>query len=139
LSDRARRLRQLLGGFAALALLLAAVGTYGVLSYMVTECRREIDIRLALGAERSSVIALVMKQGLQATIAGLAIGLAGAFVVSRLTASLLFGVGPTDPATIAAVVSTIALVAAIASWLPAWRRTAGSEHGAQGRLSALME
>ena len=118
---RPRLLAQLLGTFAGLALLLAAVGTYGVVSYMVTQRRREIGIRIALGAARSSVIALVMKQGLQATIIGVIVGLAGAFGVTRLMASLLFGVQPTDAATIAAVTATISIVAGIACWLPAWR------------------
>jgi predicted permease len=118
---RPRLLAQLLGGFALVALVLAAVGTYGVLSYMVTERRREIGIRMALGAARASVIALMMKQGLQATALGIVAGLAGALGVSRLVATLLFGVRPTDPVTISAVVATIALVAAMACWLPAWR------------------
>ena len=118
---RPRLLAQLLGTFAGLALLLAAVGTYGVLSYMVTQRRREIGIRMALGAARSSVIALVMKQGVQATIVGVIVGLAGAFGVNRLMTSLLFGVQPTDAATMAAVIATITIVATIACWLPAWR------------------
>jgi ABC-type antimicrobial peptide transport system permease subunit len=118
---RPRLLAQLLGTFAGLALLLAAVGTYGVLSYMVTQRRREIGIRMALGATRSSVIALVMKQGVQATIIGVIVGLAGAFGVNRLMTSLLFGVQPTDAATMAAVIATITIVATIACWLPAWR------------------
>ena len=118
---RPRLLAQLLGAFAALALLLAAIGTYGVLSYMVAERRREIGIRMALGAAQSSVLAQVMKQGLVLTIAGIVIGLAGAFGLNRLIASLLFGVQPTDPVTLVAVVSTITLVAAFACWLPAWR------------------
>jgi putative ABC transport system permease protein len=118
---RPRLLAQLLGAFAGLALLLAAVGTYGVLSYMVTERRREIGIRMALGAARSSVIALVMKQGLQLAIIGVVVGLAGAFGVSRLIATLLFGVRPTDPTTFVVVIMTITLVAAVACWLPAWR------------------
>ena len=114
-------LAQLLGAFAGLALLLAAVGTYGVLSYMATERRREIGIRIALGAARSSVVALVMKQGLQLTIIGVVVGLAGALGLNRLIASVLFGVQPTDPTTLAAVIVTITLVAAGACWLPAWR------------------
>ena len=118
---RPRLLAQLLGTFAGLALLLSAVGTYGVLSYMVTQRRREIGIRMALGAARSSVIALVMKQGVQATIIGVIVGLAGAFGVNRLMTSLLFGVQPTDAATMAAVIATITIVATIACWLPAWR------------------
>jgi ABC-type antimicrobial peptide transport system permease subunit len=118
---RPRLLAQLLGGFAALALLLAAIGTYGVLSYMVAERRREIGIRMALGAAQQSVLRQVMSQGLLLTIAGIVIGLAGAFALNRLIASLLFGVQPTVVATIAAVVATITLVALVACWLPAWR------------------
>jgi putative ABC transport system permease protein len=76
---------------------------------------------MALGAARSSVIALVMKHGLHLTIIGLVIGLAGAFGANRLIATLLFGVQPTDPTTLAAVTMTITLVAAVACWLPAWR------------------
>jgi predicted permease len=118
---RPRLLAQLLGAFAGLALLLAAVGTYGVLSYMATERRREIGIRMALGGTRSGVVAQVMKQGLQLTAIGLVVGLAGALGLNRLIASVLFGVQPTDPTTLAAVVMTITLVAAGACWLPAWR------------------
>ena len=118
---RPRLLAQLLGTFAGLALLLAVIGTYGLLSFMVSERRREIGIRLAIGATRRGIVALVMKQGLVIAAIGLVIGLAGALAVNRLFASLLFGVGPTDPTTLAAVVSTIAIVAAVACGLPAWR------------------
>jgi putative ABC transport system permease protein len=118
---RPRLLAQLLGGFAGLALLLAAVGTYGVLSYMVTERRREIGVRMAIGASRSSVIKLVMTQGLSATVIGVVLGVAGAFAANRMIASLLFGVHPNDAATMAGVIATISLVAAVACWLPAWR------------------
>jgi putative ABC transport system permease protein len=118
---RPRLLAQLLGAFAGLALLLAAVGTYGVLSYMVTERRREIGVRMALGASRSSVIGLVMKQGLQATVIGVIVGVAGAFAVNRTIASLLFGVQPTDAGTMAAVIAATSTVAALACWLPGWR------------------
>jgi ABC-type antimicrobial peptide transport system permease subunit len=118
---RPRLLAQLLGGFAGLALLLAAIGTYGVLSYMVAERRREIGIRMALGADQASVLTQVMKHGLVLTTIGIIVGLAGAFVLNRLIASLLFGVRPTDPTTLVAVVATITLVAAAACWLPAWR------------------
>ena len=118
---RPRLLAQLLGGFAGLALLLAAIGTYGVLSYMVAERRREIGIRMALGADQGSVLGQIMKQGLTLTTIGIVVGLAGAFALNRLIASLLFGVQPTDPITMVAVVATITLVAAVACLLPAWR------------------
>ena len=118
---RPRLLAQLLGGFAGLALLLAAIGTYGVLSYMVAERRREIGIRMALGADQGSVLGGVMKQGLTLTTVGIIAGLIGALALNRLIASLLFGVQPTDTVTIVAVVATITLVAAVACLLPAWR------------------
>ena len=118
---RPRLLAQLLGAFAGLALLLAALGTYGVLSYTVTERRREIGIRIALGAARSQVLTQIMRQGLQVTALGVAIGLAGALAVNRLIASLLFGVQPTDAVTMAFVIATITTVALVASCLPAWR------------------
>jgi predicted permease len=116
---RPRLLAQLLGIFAGLALLLAAIGSYGVLSYMVTERRREIGIRMALGADRSSVMRMVLSQGLRLTLFGVVAGLAAAFAMSRVLASLLFGVRPSDPMTIAAVVAIIGAVALVACYLPA--------------------
>ncbi len=121
--SRPRLLADLLGAFAALALLLAAIGTYGVLSYMVSERRREIGIRMALGAERGTVLGGIMGQGLRLTAAGLGIGLAAAFGLTRLMESLLFGVRPADPATLVGVVASIALIAGIACYLPAYRAT----------------
>src|SRR4029450_2227977 len=118
---RPRLLAQWIGAFAGLALLLAAVGTYGVLSYMVAERRREIGIRLALGADHTRVLGQIMKQGLVLTAVGVVAGLAGALGLNRLIASLLFGVQPTDTTTMVGVVATITLVAAVACWLPAWR------------------
>ncbi|HYO82056.1 MAG TPA: ADOP family duplicated permease, partial [Bryobacteraceae bacterium] len=114
-------LAQLLGAFAGLALLLAAIGTYGVLSYMVTERRREIGIRLALGAPRTDVLTQIVTQGLQLTGMAIAIGLFGALAANRLIASLLFGVRPTDVVTISFVIATTVAVSVLASWLPAWR------------------
>jgi putative ABC transport system permease protein len=119
--QRPRFLAQLLGLFAGLALLLAAVGTYGVLSYLVAERRTEISIRMALGADRSSVLVHVMREGLLLTGIGVVVGLAGAFGLSRLIASLLFGVTPTDVPTVAGVTATMIIVAAVACLLPAWR------------------
>src|SRR5262249_16266202 len=118
---RPRLLAQLLGAFAGLTLLLAAIGTYGVLSYMVSERRREIGIRSALGAGRCEVVKEIMKQGLQVAALGITFGLAGALAVNRLIASLLFGVGPTDTLTIVFVIATITAVTVVASWLPTWR------------------
>jgi ABC-type antimicrobial peptide transport system permease subunit len=118
---RPRLLAQLIGVFGGLALLLASIGTYGVLSYMVAERRREIGIRLALGADRSSVVTQVMRQGLLLTGVGVAIGLAAAFGLNRLIASLLFGVKPTDMSTLSGVIATITVVALLACVLPAWR------------------
>jgi predicted permease len=112
---------QLFGAFGILALLLAVVGTYGVLSYLVAERRHEIGIRLALGADRGRVLRAVLNQGLQLTMTGVIVGLAGAIGLNRLLSSLLFGVGPTDPATLVSVAMTIAVVAAFACWLPAYR------------------
>jgi predicted permease len=118
---RPRLLAQLLGAFAGLALLLAAIGTYGVLSYMVAERRREIGIRMALGATQQLVLGHVMRQGLVLAGVGLVAGIAGALTLNRLIAALLYGVRPSDAATIGAVVATIAAVAAAACAVPAWR------------------
>ena len=118
---RPRLLAQLLGAFAGLALVLAVIGTYGLLSFMVAERQREIGIRLAIGAPRGGIVALVMKQGLLIASIGLAAGVAGALGLNRLFASLLFGVEPTDPGTLAAVTSTIAVVVTLACGVPAWR------------------
>jgi ABC-type antimicrobial peptide transport system permease subunit len=120
---RPRMLMQLFAGFAGLALLLAAVGTYGVLSYTVTQQRREIGIRMALGAERPAVLRTVMGQGLKLTCVGLAGGLAAALLLTRLMESLLFAVRPNDPATVAGVAALITAVAAAASLAPAVRAT----------------
>lgn len=118
--QRPRFLAQLLGLFAGLALLLAAVGTYGVVSSIVAERRAEIGIRMALGANRSRVLREVMREGLFLTGIGAVIGLLGAFGLNRLIASLLFGVQPTDVPTFAGVLATMIIVAAVASLLPAW-------------------
>jgi predicted permease len=120
---RPRMLMQLFAGFAGLALLLAAIGTYGVLSYMVTQHRREIGIRMALGAERALVLRTVMGHGLKLTCVGLVAGLAAALVLTRLMETLLFEVRPNDPATLAGVAAIITAVAAAASLVPAFRAT----------------
>ena len=116
---RPQFLALLLTVFAGLALLLAAVGTYGILSYIVTERRQEIGIRMALGADRSAVLAMILKHGLILTGIGLAAGVAGSFLVNRALASLLFNVQPNDPVTLAGVTVLIAIVAVIACVIPA--------------------
>ena len=120
---RPRMLMHLFGGFAVLALLLAAVGTYGVLSYQVTERRREIGIRMALGAKREAVLRSVLGYGLKPTGIGLLAGLASAVALTRLMETLLFEVRPTDPATLVSVAAMITFVAAVACLVPALRAT----------------
>lgn len=117
---RPRLLARLVGAFAGLSLLLAAIGTYGMLSVMIAERRPEIGIRMALGAQRRDVLLSVLLQGLALTGLGAAIGLAGAISVARMLSSLLFGVQPTDIPTLAAVTTTMALVALAACVRPAW-------------------
>ena len=111
----------LLGIFAGLALALAVIGLYGVLAYQVTQRQREIGVRMALGAERADVLQLVVGHGMRLVLAGLGIGLIGALALTRLLRALLFGVGPTDPATFAATLLLLALTALLACWLPASR------------------
>jgi putative ABC transport system permease protein len=113
----------LLGLFAGLALLLAAVGIYGVMSYTVAQRTREIGIRMALGAQRGDVLRLALGQGLRLVSLGLVIGLAAAFVLTRVMASLLFGVGPTDSTTFITISVVLMSVAALASYIPALRAT----------------
>ncbi|MGD8331906.1 MAG: ADOP family duplicated permease, partial [Acidobacteriota bacterium] len=114
-------MRGLLVIFSALALLLAAVGIYGVMAFSVTERAREIGIRMALGAERSSVLGMVCGQGFKLTLVGLGFGLLGALSVTRSLQSTLYGVGATEPVTLAAVAAILTTVALAAAWLPARR------------------
>jgi putative ABC transport system permease protein len=111
----------LVGGFAGLALLLASIGLYGVLSYTVAGRSSEIGLRMALGAQRASVVRAVVGAALRMVVVGLALGLGGAFALSRLLSSFLFGVTPTDPVTFAAVSAALVLVALLASYVPARR------------------
>ena len=113
----------LLASFAGLALVLAAVGIYGVISYTVRRRVREIGIRMALGASRSDVLKLVVRNGMKPIVLGVVIGLSAAFALSRLVASLVFGVRPTDPLTFATVALLLVSVGILANILPAYRAT----------------
>lgn len=111
----------MLGLFAALALMLATVGIYGVMSYLVTQRAREIGIRMALGATQSGILGLVVRQGMRLTLAGVGIGLLGALAITRLMSSLLFGVGTMDPLTFGAIALLLSAVALVAIYVPAQR------------------
>jgi putative ABC transport system permease protein len=111
----------LLSGFGVLALALAGIGLYGVLAFAVARRTHEIGVRMALGASRSNVLKLVTAQGMALTLAGLAVGLMGAFGLTRLVASSLYGVQPTDPITFGGAAAFVAVVALVASYLPARR------------------
>jgi putative ABC transport system permease protein len=113
----------LLGIFAAAALALSAVGIYGVMMSMVTQRRRELAVRMALGARPADVLRLVVKHGVTLAALGVAVGLAGALALSRFLSSLLYGVKAGDPVTLAVVSLVLAGVALLASYLPARRAT----------------
>jgi putative ABC transport system permease protein len=112
---------RLLGIFAFMAVLLAAVGTYGVMSYTVAQRAQEIGVRMALGAGRGEVVRMVVRQGMLVAASGVAGGLAAALGFTQLMASLLFEVKPNDPATFAAVTGALTCAALLACWLPARR------------------
>jgi len=118
---RRRFLSLLVGLFAALALVLAAVGTYGVLSYAVEQRRYEMGVRMALGAKGSNVLLLVLRQGMGLVMIGLAVGVLAAFLLRKLLASQLYGIEPTDPGTYAAVAAVLVAVALVACLVPASR------------------
>lgn len=107
--------------FAVTALLLAGMGIYGTISYVVSERTREIGVRLALGAQRGEILGMVLRQGLGLAIGGAAVGLIGALIVSRLMAGLLYGVRPTDPLTFVGVTLVLTVVALAACYIPARR------------------
>jgi hypothetical protein len=110
--------------FSGLALAVAATGLYGVLSYSISQRRREMGVRSALGASRWSIIALVVRQGLITTVLGVAIGIAAASAASRFVTSLLFGIAPLDPVAFVTAALAVLAVALAASFVPAWRTAA---------------
>jgi ABC-type antimicrobial peptide transport system permease subunit len=118
---RQRLFAFMLGVFALIAALLAAVGIYGVVSHSVSRRTREIGVRMAMGADRRSVMRLVLGQSLALTALGLGIGLAGAIAVSWYLKQLLFGLSPFDVTTLAGVSAGFLVIAFAASWLPAYR------------------
>jgi ABC-type antimicrobial peptide transport system permease subunit len=115
---------QLVAGFAALALALAGIGIYGVMSYDVSQRAYEIGVRRALGAQRRQVLALTLVRGARLAALGLAVGVLGALAVTRALGAVLVGVGATDPVTFGAVALALAAVAGVASYLPARRAAA---------------
>ncbi len=121
---RQRFATSMLFAFAAFALLLSTVGVYGVLSYLVSQNRRELGIRIALGANPSNVLALVVRYGMGLAAIGITAGLVGAMLLTRLMTSLLFGIQPTDPLTFGAVLAVLSIAALAATIIPAWRATA---------------
>jgi ABC-type antimicrobial peptide transport system permease subunit len=113
----------LLGGFAALAMVLASIGLYGVMSYMVTQRSRELGVRVALGANTRDVLGLVLGQGAKLALLGVVIGLAASFAVTRVMTNMLFNVSATDPLTFVVISLLLISVALVASYLPARRAT----------------
>ncbi|HXY06755.1 MAG TPA: ABC transporter permease [Terriglobales bacterium] len=111
----------LLGVFASVALTLATIGIYGVMAYLVNQGTRELGIRIALGASQRNIVTLVVRQGMTLAFSGVMIGLAAAFPLTRLIRSMLFGVGATDPTTFVGISSLLAMIALLASYLPAQR------------------
>ena len=112
---------EIVGLFAFTALLLAGLGIYGVISYIVSERTHEIGIRLALGAQRTSILQMVLRQGLALAVAGAAVGFVFALIISQLMAGLLYGVRPVDPVTFAGVGLLLIGVALLACYIPARR------------------
>ena len=113
----------MLGAFAAFAMLLAAVGIYGVMSHLVAQSTHDIGVRVALGAQTGNILGMVVRQGMELAAIGIAIGLAGAALLTRVMASLLFGISATDALTFGAVAALLAVVAFFATAIPARRAT----------------
>jgi putative ABC transport system permease protein len=113
----------MLGAFAAFALILASVGVYGVMSYLVAQSTHEVGVRIALGAQRSSIIGMIVRQGMGLAAAGIVAGLIGALALTRVMSSLLFGVSATDLATFSVVPIILSSFALLGTYLPARRAT----------------
>jgi putative ABC transport system permease protein len=113
----------LLSIFAAVALVLTIIGLYGVMSYSVAQRTNEIGIRMALGAQARDVVGLIVKEGIGMVLTGLALGIFGALILTRLLATLLFGVTTKDPTTFIAISVLLSFVALLACYVPAWRAT----------------
>ncbi len=111
----------LLGAFAAVGLLLAAIGIYGVMSQGVSSRTREIGVRMAIGAGRRQVLTMVLRQAMTLVVIGLAVGVTGALALARVVTRLLFGISALDPVTFVGVCLLLTAVAMIASYVPAWR------------------
>jgi putative ABC transport system permease protein len=122
-TSQARFRTTLIALFAVIALILACIGIYGVMSYSVAQRAHELGIRMALGAQTHDVLRLVLGQGLQLALTGTVIGLAAAFGLTRLMKTLLFGVSPTDALTFSAIAALLLLMALLACWIPARRAT----------------
>jgi ABC-type antimicrobial peptide transport system permease subunit len=118
---RQRFAMTMLGGFAGFAMILAAIGIYGVMSFLVTQGTADIAIRMALGARRASILSLVFQQGMRLALVGIIVGLVGALGLTRMMSSLLFGVTPTDPFTFFSVLALLLFVALSACLFPAGR------------------
>jgi putative ABC transport system permease protein len=119
-----RRLTMLISGlFAGLALLLAMIGLYGVISYSVAQRNHELGIRMALGARKGDILRLIVAQGFRLAMAGIVVGMAGALALTRVLASILFGIRPNDPLTLGVVAITLVAVTLLACYIPARRAT----------------